>query len=198
MVNVTTVVLIAQLVEEAGLRGRSMTSYNGVYRAIVLMLGLVLLSACAGSAPAPDVVQAMAPTVSEGLRLADITAEAKPGVAMTPADIDRIISQIKADIAAKNPDVLVDKTASPDVMKIEFTRYDSGSAFARFMLMGLGQIKIDADVSIVNSTSNQVVGEYDVSKDFAFGGIYGGVTRIEDVEKGFAKSVAEIVENQTS
>lgn len=175
-----------------------MTSYNGVCRAIVLPLGLILLSACAESAATPDVVHAMAPTVSQGLRLTDITAEAKSGVAMTPADIDRIVSQIKADIAANDPNVFVDKSASPNVMKIEFTRYDSGNAFARFMLMGLGQIKIDADVIIMNSANNQVVGEYNVSKDFAFGGIYGGVTRIEDVEKGFAKSVAEIVAKQTS
>ena len=175
-----------------------MTSYNGVCRAIALTLGLILLSACAESAAKPDAVHAMAPTVSQGLRLADIKAEAKSGVAMTPADIDRIVAQIKADIAANDPNVFVDKTTSSNVMKIEFTQYDSGSAFARFMLMGLGQIKIDADVTIVDSTNNQVLGEYDVSKDFAFGGIYGGVTRIEDVEKGFAKSVAEIIAKQTS
>ena len=117
---------------------------------------------------------------------------------MTGADLDRIVAQVKADITARDPNIFVDKTASPNVMKIEFTEYDSGSAFARFMLMGLGQIKIDADVTIVDSTNNQIIGEYDVSKDFAFGGIYGGVTRIEDVEKGFAKSVAEIVAKQTS
>lgn len=175
-----------------------MKSYNRVCRAIALPVGLLLLAGCAGSAAKPDVVHAMASTQSQGLRLSNITAEAKSGVAMTGADLDRIVAQVKADITARDPNIFVDKTASPNVMKIEFTEYDSGSAFARFMLMGLGQIKIDADVTIVDSTNNQIIGEYDVSKDFAFGGIYGGVTRIEDVEKGFAKSVAEIVAKQTS
>jgi len=32
-----------------------------------------------------------------------------------------------------------------------------------------------------------------VSKQFAFGGVYGASTKIEDVEEGFTRSVAEIL-----
>ena len=35
--------------------------------------------------------------------------------------------------------------------------------------------------------------EYQVSKDFALGGIAGATTTVDDVEDGFAKSVAEVV-----
>ena len=64
------------------------------------------------------------------------------------------------------------------------------------MLAGLGQIHIDGDVIFTDASTGQQVGAYKVSKDFSFGGLYGGVTRIEDVEEGFARSVAAILENQ--
>jgi hypothetical protein len=83
-------------------------------------------------------------------------------------------------------------------VKIVFTQYDDGNAFARFMLMGLGQIHIDGTVTFSDAASGQQIARYNVSKDFAFGGLYGGVTRIEDVEKGFARSVAAILDTQQS
>lgn len=43
----------------------------------------------------------------------------------------------------------------------------------------------------------QVVASYKVSNDFSFGGLYGGTTTIRDVEKGFARSVAETVKVKT-
>jgi hypothetical protein len=36
-----------------------------------------------------------------------------------------------------------------------------------------------------------------ISKTFAFGGMYGGITNIHDVEKGFAKSVADAIRPKT-
>ena len=67
-----------------------------------------------------------------------------------------------------------------------------GNAFARFMLAGLGQIRIGADVLLIDPANGHAVGKFEVSKDFAFGGIYGAATRPEDVEDGFARSVAAI------
>ena len=81
-------------------------------------------------------------------------------------------------------------------IKIVITQYDEGNRFARFMLIGLGQIHLEGDVVFIDATDEKEVGRYKVSKDFAFGGIYGGITGMEDVEKGFAKSVAQIVTNK--
>ena len=78
-------------------------------------------------------------------------------------------------------------------MKITFTRYDEGNAFGRFMLAGLGQIYIEGDVVLFDSQTMQAVASYKISKDFSFGGIYGGTTTIRDVEKGFALSVADAI-----
>ncbi len=70
------------------------------------------------------------------------------------------------------------------------TRYDKGNAFARAMLAGLGQIHIDSTVTVSASGSGDTVSEFTVKKTFAWGGIYGGATRIEDVEPAFAESLA--------
>ena len=78
-------------------------------------------------------------------------------------------------------------------MHIVFTGYDEGSSFARFMLAGLGQIRIGTDVTLRDEITDELLGRYEVSKQFAFGGIYGGATDMEDVEEGLAKGIAEIL-----
>jgi Domain of unknown function (DUF4410) len=166
------------------------------------MAALGLLSACAESAATPDTVAALNPATKASLKIATITDEAGPGVALASFDLDRIRERIKADITAAHPGILASPKDPPanDTanMKIIITRYDSGSAFARFMIAGLGQIHIDGDVIFTNASTGRPIGEYKVSKDFAFGGVYGATTKIEDVEKGFAKSVAEIFETKQS
>ena len=162
---------------------------------------LVSLSACAGSVAAPDaVVTALPATTKASLRLGAISGEAGPGVAITNEARDRVLDEVKAEISAKHPDIWVgpNAPAAPGTvnLKIIFTQYDDGNAFARFMLAGLGQIHIDGDVIFSDASSGQQLGAYKISKDFSFGGIYGGVTRIEDVEKGFAKSVAAILDDE--
>lgn len=73
---------------------------------------------------------------------------------------------------------------------VNITRYDEGNAFARFMLAGLGQMHIDAVVTLSDYQTNQEVATYEVTKTFAWGGIYGAGKSIKDIEDGFAKAVA--------
>ncbi len=141
----------------------------------------------------------MASVQQSALRLSDVSAEAQQGVVMTPTDLQRISEQVRAEIGARFPQLVAAGTNPPaeaTKLKMVFTRYDEGSGFGRFMLAGVGQIYIDADVLLIDA-SGQVVAKYQVSKQFAFGGWYGGLTRIQDVEKGFAKSVAEIFKDKT-
>jgi hypothetical protein len=84
------------------------------------------------------------------------------------------------------------------VVKVVITKYDPGNAVARFMLAGLGQIRIEGDVVFSDAATGQQLAKYQVSKDFSFGGVYGGSTTIEDVEKGFAASVADILAKKQS
>ena len=179
---------------------------RGLRASVLLLLVALMASACADSVTAPTVVQAIAPEKKSGARVSDVTVEAMPGVIMTQSDLDRITSRVKAEIARAVPGALPEfaTTAAPPrdgpniKLKLVITRYDSGNTFARFMLAGLGQIHIDGDVIFLDGDTGEAIAKYQVSKDFSFGGIYGGVTRIEDVEVGFAKSVAEILrDNKT-
>ena len=74
-------------------------------------------------------------------------AEAGGGVAITPDDLYRIGQFVEAEIQASSPEKLLPpgSEASPRALhlRIVITRYDEGSAAARLLLAGLGQILID-------------------------------------------------------
>jgi hypothetical protein len=161
------------------------------------LLPLFLLAACATSIAPPTVVQGLSNEQKASLRLTDVTSEAAPGVAITPDNLARVTARVKAEIQDRLPGVFlaINPTAPGQAMRIKlvFTRYDEGNAFARFMLAGLGQIHLDADVTLLDSVSGAVIAQYQIAKTFAFGGVYGGTTNMSEVEKGFAKSVADAI-----
>jgi hypothetical protein len=165
------------------------------------LLLLFLVSACATSIAPPTVVQGLSNEQKASLRLTDVSAEAASGVAMTPENLARVTARVKAEIQDRLPGafLVVNPAAPGQAMRIKllFTRYDEGNAFARFMLAGLGQIHLDADVTLIDSVSGAVVARYQIAKTFAFGGVYGGTTNMGDVEKGFAKSVADAIRPKT-
>jgi hypothetical protein len=166
-----------------------------------LALLCVGVSACSSSVARPDVVTALADT-HQKLAVVDVTCTARPDVKMDPAALDRIKGGLLTELEHAKPASLMAK-ANPDnrpvTLKLTFTAYDEGSAVARLMLIGMGQIHIDADIAILDASGN-TIGVYKVAKQFAIGGLVGGTTRIEDVEKGFENSVVELVRDpsQTS
>lgn len=159
-------------------------------RLILPLIFAASLAACAGSVSAPTTIQAMSPDVRASLRVSNVSADAASGVEMSDADFDAVCQKVKAHLPAG---VLADSGAAGTyAMKIHFTRFDRGSAAARALLIGLGQIRIEATVSLVDGSGNSVA-QYGVAKDFALGGIAGATTSVDDVEDGFAKSIVEIV-----
>jgi hypothetical protein len=124
-------------------------------------------------------------------------AETKPGVTLSDGDATRMLRLIRTEITDQNPNAFALDGGRRLKMKIVFTQYDEGNRFARFMLAGLGQIRIDGEVVLSDAQTGETLGRYEVSKQFAFGSIYGASTSIEDVEKGFAKSVADIFKKKT-
>jgi hypothetical protein len=164
---------------------------------------LVGLAACAGDVVKPDVVvQSLSADQLARPHVTQVVSEAGKGVAMTPAELDKMSAMVLAQIKAGDGSAVVDPNTqtTPPSMKIKmvFTQYDGGSAFARAMLIGLGQIHIDADVLFIDSATGSTVGNYKVSKDFSLGGIGGAFTSIDDVQVGFAKSVAAIIVKRPS
>ena len=81
-------------------------------------------------------------------------------------------------------------------INVVMTQFEKGNAFARAMLAGLGQIHLDGEVRLVLTPDQTTVGAFTVSKTFAWGGIYGSSTRIDDLEPIFADSVAAAVTGQ--
>jgi len=161
------------------------------------LLTLSFLSGCAGSVSSPTLVGSASPGFElSAARIGEVSAEAGPGVVMTPDELDRISHLVQTELAAAYPGrVSMPGTPPPPAavnLRLVFTEYDKRNAVARFMLAGLGQIRIAANVTLSDPATNRPVGEYQVSKQFAFGGLYGGFTGVDDVEDGFARSVVAI------
>jgi hypothetical protein len=172
-----------------------MSVFKRLAAAATAVGSLVLLSACAESVATPVPVTALQPVQITTLKVTDITDEAAPGIAVPSYDLERILDRVKAEVSATHPEILAAANAPAGTAKIKIviTQYDEGNRLARFVLIGLGQIYLDGDVVFVDPSSGQEIARYKVSKNFAFGGMYGGITGMEDVEKGFAKSVAAIL-----
>lgn len=154
---------------------------------------VLTLAGCAGSVHKPVALTALPADQLATLHISQVVAEADPGVHATKYDLDPVCAKVRSYITADSPGVLVDSaTGDALVLKMHFTRFDEGNALARFILIGLGQIHIDANVTL-EKPDGTVVAKYKVKKTFAWGGMVGGFTTMDDVEEGFAKSVAEVV-----
>ena len=86
------------------------------------------------------------------------------------------MSYLQTNIQTKVRDVLAGNPDLPDAYKIEvsITKYDQGNAFARFMLIGLGQMYLDGTVEIKQGEPPVVVRQGDFKKNYCVGGIIGG------------------------
>ena len=162
-------------------------------RAATLAMALGL-AACAGDVAKPKVLQDMSAAQRDELKVASVKLDKAEKVTLASYDMARFADLIRQEVAARGAGRMLPDT-SPDGTNVTvfLTDYDEGSAVARAMLAGLGQIHIDGDVTVTDRKSGAVLATYKVSKQFAFGGIIGASTNIRDVEKGFAKSVAETV-----
>lgn len=155
-----------------------------------------LLSACAGSTGSYRATVAPVPALSAAsYDFLEVAVEADEGIRITDAERERIGSRIgwylEEDCPAA-PALAKDGTADLRA-HVRLTRYEGGNALARAILAGLGQIHIDAQLELTEGKTGELLGRYDISKTFAWGGIYGGITRLEDVEHGFARAVVAAI-----
>jgi hypothetical protein len=160
-------------------------------------MGSLLLAGCAGSPPQPKFTHDMV----SGSRIAatdtaDVRIEAAEHITVNPYERDRVAQKIKARIderKLKNP-------AAPAARQMEVllyvTRYEKGNAFARAMLAGLGQIHLDGKISVYQMPEHTLLEEFDMQKTFAWGGVYGASTSMEQIEDTFADGVAATVTGQ--
>lgn len=163
---------------------------------VAMLVPFLLLVGCATTSPSATFMKELPKEQRvDANDTTTVKVEASDGVTIAEHEKQRLAQQIQSQIDA----LKTDNPASADKREYELdvrvTRYDKGNAFARFMLAGVGQIHIDATVSVFALPKRGKVAEFEIDKTFAWGGIYGGATSIEDVEQGFAEGVAEAVIN---
>jgi hypothetical protein len=162
-----------------------------------VVCAVALTGGCAGTAPKPQFSHEI---VSEArVAAADdvqVDVSAASNVAILPQERTRLAQKIKLRIDAKklsNPHTGEPRTYEVDLL---LSRYEKGSAFARAMLAGLGQIHINGVARVYQMPEHNLVAEFDLAKTFAWGGVYGASTSIEDVENAFADGVAAAITDQ--
>lgn len=165
------------------------------------VISLACFSGCAGSAPTAEFKKPISDIhrlcLTDETSVKIVTAD---GVVLNDISRLRLESRLLQTINEKKKTVQC-KTADKRVfvLNTKITNYDEGNAFARAMLAGLGQIHIDGDFVLNHiSAGNDAVAEFTLSKTFAWGGMYGAATRIEDVEPAFAEGVAMAIVAQVS
>jgi len=174
-----------------------------------LILSIVILSfalsyGCATTKGRSKTLQ----PIDQGIVLTDyenleIHTEITDGVEINQGQADRITDYVVTKLTERDPDCFKSiskhcEAASTLLVTVNFTRYKEGSAFARSMLAGLGQMHIDAIVIISDKASDKTIAKHEVTKTFAWGGVYGGSTRIEDIEPAFAEAIVSIILQEES
>ncbi|MCI4626598.1 MAG: DUF4410 domain-containing protein [Candidatus Magnetoovum sp. WYHC-5] len=170
------------------------------YLVLICIFIVSLLYACAGTQGTHSVLKELDEhIVLKNYNTLNLIVQGSSNVSITDEVKNRItnliIDKLKADEYNHFREFNTANIGSVNAIDVEviINNYEKGNAFARAMLAGLGQIHIDANVMIKNSVTKELLTEHEVSKAFAWGGIYGGATTIEDVEEGFAKGVAAVI-----
>lgn len=168
-----------------------------VFNLIICASAVILATSCATTVPKPEFTKQIALESQIAAKdEANVMVEAASGVTMLESEKTRVAEKIKQKIderkVANNQDVF-SKTYE---INLVMTTYEKGNAFARAMLAGLGQIHLDGDVAVFEMPGRIPVGNFSISKTFAWGGIYGGTATMEDIETTFADGVAAALTGQ--
>ena len=81
-------------------------------------------------------------------------------------------------------------------LKVVIDKYDEGNAFARFMLIGLGQMHLNGTVELLVGEPPEVIKSGSFEKNYVVGGIAGGMaTMHEDVVSKLGDAIVEALNN---
>jgi len=159
---------------------------------------MVYISGCATTVPKVSFSRQIVPKSRiASTDDAKVKIEVGTDVKIQESEKTRIAETIEQKIASLK--IMNSRNGEKKMYEVDLllTRYDKGNAFARAMLAGLGQIHIDGEVKLIELPERKLVGEFSIKKTFAWGGVYGAGTKIEDIEKAFADGVASALTGQT-
>jgi hypothetical protein len=159
-----------------------------------LICGMVALTftGCATSGGKPTYTRTLSPEaqIVSGDKVT-VEVAAGPQVAIANYEKQRFGEKIEAAIRGRAPQGSRGGRAYRVVVTL--VKYEKGSAIARAMLAGLGQMHIEAKVNVYAMPGRKLMAEFTMDKTFSWGGLYGATTNIETVEEEFGKSLADAV-----
>jgi TolA-binding protein len=162
-----------------------------------VLFGVSLLAACASTTPKAEYSQDLRTQYRiDADDRPQVNVNASAGVEITDLEKQRIAQLIGSDLEVQRLRNAANNDPKDCVVEVTITRYQKGNAFARAMLAGLGQIHVDANVKVLAKMNNEKLADFALAKTFAWGGIYGAATSMEDIEKTFANGVAASLTGQ--
>jgi Domain of unknown function (DUF4410) len=174
-----------------------MRKMSSVLSLIICAAAIALTTGCATTLPKPTFTKPIAPSSQISAKDgANVKIEAGAGVTMLESEKVRVAEKIKQHVDIRKITNKPSASAKTYEIRLVITKYEKGNMLARLMLAGLGQIHIDADVAVFEMSGQIPVGNFSLSKTFAWGGIYGVTTDMEDIETVFADGVAAALTGQ--
>lgn len=165
---------------------------------ITCTTAIILITGCATTVPKPEFTKQISPEAQIAAKdEAKVQVEAGAGINMIESERIRLAERIKQKIDARKVTNSLDYFAKTYEINLVITKYEKGNAFARAMCAGLGQIHIAGDVVVLEMPERTPVGNFSIKKTFAWGGIYGAATGMEDIETTFADGVAAALTGQS-
>ncbi len=173
---------------------------NNKYISFTVIIFSIILSGCGASSKGSiNIVDSpiSANQLSDYTDL-HITVNSTKDIQLSTLDKKRLAQRIKDSITTEQPHrfkTINSKSSNQKKLRavVSIKEYDEGNRFARLMSAGLGQIHIDADVTLSDYLSKNKLAEYEITKTFAWGGVFGGNVGIRQVEVGFSKAVADSI-----
>ena len=155
-----------------------------------------VVSGCASTSPTAEFSKQLAQSARIcNADTATVKLETAPSVVIDDAVKTRLTRLLSSRIDEQKKGVTCPAGVKREyTLNTKITRYDEGSRFARFMLAGLGAMHLDGEFSLNEAAAPaSSSAEFKLSKTFAWGGLYGAMTSIQDIEPAFAEGVAEAV-----
>ncbi|HVH84732.1 MAG TPA: hypothetical protein VM713_10495 [Steroidobacteraceae bacterium] len=161
-----------------------------------VVVAALTAAGCAGTAPRPEFSHTSTVVRLAAADAVEVSVTAAGNAQVLPEEQTRLAQKIKLRIDNRKLAHQLPGDARNFELDLQLSRYQRGNAFARAMLAGLGQIHIEGKVRLYQMPAHELVTEFDLAKTFAWGGIYGASTSIEDIENSFADGVAAAITDE--
>ena len=158
-------------------------------RHLSVLAAALAISSCATSTPSAKIVTPLTAQICQG-----------DGVNTTVTTTDSRMSEEECQMLGGRISQAVQSMGQPPAgapnkyeLAVAITRYSGGNFFARTLLPGTGQIRLEGTVTMYQMPRRVPVGEFVIDKHFMIGGVYGATVNMNTIATAFAQAVAKTV-----